>query len=85
MSNYDPDRMELSTRDREALAAFTEIVEGRGTPKGGVYLDVSHLPRETILAKRPRVYRTMLDLQMLDITTIPLEVAPTAHYSMGGV
>jgi len=85
MSRYDPERMELSTRDRVALAAFTEIAEGRGTPRGGVWLDVSHLPRETIMTRLPRVYQTMLELQMLDITTDPIEIAPTAHYSMGGV
>jgi succinate dehydrogenase / fumarate reductase, flavoprotein subunit len=85
MSRYDPERMELSTRDRVALAAYTEIAEGRGTPKGGVLLDVSHLPRETIMTRLPRVYQTMLELQMLDITTTPMEIAPTAHYSMGGV
>jgi succinate dehydrogenase / fumarate reductase flavoprotein subunit len=77
--------MELSTRDRVALAAYTEIAEGRGTPNGGVWLDVSHLPRETIMTRLPRVYQTMLELQMLDITTTPIEIAPTAHYSMGGV
>lgn len=85
MSRYDPERMELSTRDRVALAAYTEIKEGRGTPGGGVWLDVSHLPRETIMTRLPRVYQTMLELQMLDITTDPIEIAPTAHYSMGGV
>jgi succinate dehydrogenase / fumarate reductase flavoprotein subunit len=85
MKRYDPERMELSTRDRVALAGFTEIAEGRGTEKGGVYLDVSHLPREVILQKLPRVYRTLIDLQMLDITTTKMEIAPTAHYSMGGV
>ncbi len=85
MERYDPERMELSTRDRVALASYTEIAEGRGTEKGGVYLDVSHLPREQILSKLPRVYRTLIDLQMLDITKQPIEVAPTAHYSMGGV
>ena len=85
MRNYDPERMELSTRDRVALAAYTEIKEGRGTEKGGVWLDVSHLPRETIMTRLPRVYQTMLELQMLDITTEPIEIAPTAHYSMGGV
>jgi succinate dehydrogenase / fumarate reductase flavoprotein subunit len=77
--------MELSTRDRVALAAYTEIKEGRGTPDGGVWLDVSHLPRETIMRRLPRVYQTLIELQMLDITTTPMEVAPTAHYSMGGV
>jgi len=85
MERYDPERMELSTRDRVALASYTEIIEGRGTTNGGVFLDVSHLPREQILAKLPRVYRTLIDLQMLDITEEPIEIAPTAHYSMGGV
>ncbi|MGW9213473.1 L-aspartate oxidase [Embleya sp. NPDC055664] len=85
MKRYDPARMELSTRDRVALAAYTEIKEGRGTPNGGVWLDVSHLPRRTIMNRLPRVYQTLLELQMLDITRNPIEVAPTAHYSMGGV
>ncbi|TDD51505.1 FAD-dependent oxidoreductase [Kribbella antibiotica] len=85
MARYDAERMELSTRDRVALAAYTEIKEGRGTPKGGVWLDVSHLPRETIMQRLPRVYQTLLELQMLDITQQPIEIAPTAHYSMGGV
>jgi succinate dehydrogenase / fumarate reductase flavoprotein subunit len=85
MEKYDPERMELSTRDRVALACYTEIKEGRGTPNGGVWLDVSHLPRETIMSRLPRVYQTMLELQMLDITVSPIEIAPTAHYSMGGV
>ncbi|TCC63206.1 FAD-dependent oxidoreductase [Kribbella pittospori] len=85
MARYDAERMELSTRDRVALAAYTEIKEGRGTPNGGVWLDVSHLPRETIMRRLPRVYQTLLELQMLDITKQPIEIAPTAHYSMGGV
>lgn len=85
MERYDPQRMELSTRDRVALAAYTEIKEGRGTPKGGVWLDVSHLPKETIMSRLPRVYQTLLELQLLDITEEPIEIAPTAHYSMGGV
>jgi succinate dehydrogenase / fumarate reductase, flavoprotein subunit len=77
--------MELSTRDRVALAISTEISEGRGTPKGGVLLDLTHLDRDLILTRLPRVYRNLLDLQMLDITKSPIEIAPTAHYSMGGV
>jgi succinate dehydrogenase / fumarate reductase flavoprotein subunit len=85
MTRYDPERMELSTRDRVALASYTEIKEGRGTRTGGVWLDLSHLPRETILTRLPRVYQSLLDLQMLDVTRDPIEVAPTAHYSMGGV
>jgi succinate dehydrogenase / fumarate reductase flavoprotein subunit len=85
MARYDAERMELSTRDRVALAEYTEIKEGRGTQNGGVWLDVSHLPRETIMRRLPRVYQTLLELQMLDITKQPIEIAPTAHYSMGGV
>lgn len=85
MSRYDPERMELSTRDRVALAISTEISEGRGTAKGGVLLDLTHLDRDVILTRLPRVYRNMLDVQMLDITKDPIEIAPTAHYSMGGV
>ncbi|MFJ2620108.1 L-aspartate oxidase [Glutamicibacter sp. NPDC087344] len=85
MARYDAKRMELSTRDRVALAAYTEIREGRGTENGGVWLDVSHLDREVIMKRLPRVYQTMMELQMLDITQQKIEIAPTAHYSMGGV
>src|SRR5699024_3634255 len=85
MERYDPERMELSTRDRVALAAYTEIQEGRGTENEGVWLDVSHLPRQTIMERLPRVYQTMIVVQMLDITRLPIEIDPSAHYSMGGV
>src|SRR5699024_10440788 len=85
MERYDPERKEHTTRDRVALASYTEIQEGRGTENGGVWLDVSHLPRETIMERLPRVYQTLMELQMLDITREPIEIAPTAHYSMGGV
>jgi succinate dehydrogenase / fumarate reductase, flavoprotein subunit len=85
MERYDPVRLELSTRDRVALANHIEIAEGRGTAHGGVLLDVSHLDRDLVLHRLPRMYRQFVDLAMLDITTTPMEVAPTAHYSMGGV
>jgi succinate dehydrogenase / fumarate reductase flavoprotein subunit len=85
MNRYDPERLELSTRDRVALAIYTEIAEGRGTEHGGVLLDISHLDRNLVLRRLPRMYRQFLDLAMLDITSTPMEVAPTAHYSMGGV
>ncbi len=85
MAKYDAERMELSTRDRVALANYTEIIEGRGGPNGGVFLDISHRSKEDILLKLPRMYRQFLEYQMLDISTTPMEVAPTAHYSMGGV
>ncbi|HSL12361.1 MAG TPA: FAD-dependent oxidoreductase [Actinomycetota bacterium] len=85
MERYDPERLELSTRDRVALANYAEIAEGRGGPHGGVFLDVSHLEKETILEKLPRMYRQFVEFEMLDISRDPMEVAPTAHYSMGGV
>jgi succinate dehydrogenase / fumarate reductase flavoprotein subunit len=85
MAKYDPQRLELSTRDRVAMANYTEIIEGRGTPNGAVLLDISHRSKEFILQKLPRMYRQFLEHQMLDISQQPMEVAPTAHYSMGGV
>src|SRR3984893_10497201 len=85
MKRYDPERMELGARDRVALAIYTEIMEGRGGPNGGVFLDISHLPKDQILEKLPRMYRQFIEYQMLDISKQPMEVAPTAHYSMGGI
>jgi succinate dehydrogenase / fumarate reductase, flavoprotein subunit len=77
--------MELSTRDRVALANYTEIVEGRGGPHGGVFLDITHLGKERILERLPRMYRQFIEYQMVDISREMMEVAPTAHYSMGGI
>jgi succinate dehydrogenase / fumarate reductase flavoprotein subunit len=85
MVRYDPERMELSTRDRIALANYTEIHEGRGSPGGGVYLDITHRDKGYIIDKLPRMYRQFIEYQMLDIANQPMEVAPTAHYSMGGI
>jgi succinate dehydrogenase / fumarate reductase, flavoprotein subunit len=85
MERYDPERLELSTRDRVALAIYTEIAGGRGTEHGGVLLDITHLDRNLVLRRLPRMYRQFIDLAMLDITSTAMEVAPTAHYSMGGV
>ncbi|MEP6661488.1 MAG: FAD-binding protein [Acidimicrobiales bacterium] len=85
MERYDPHRMELSTRDRVALANYTEIIEGRGGPHGGVFLDISHRGKDFILERLPRMYRQFIEYQLLDISTTPMEVAPTAHYTMGGL
>ena len=85
MAKYDKERMELSTRDRVAMANYIEITEGRGTKNGGVFLDISHKNKDFILEKIPSIYRQFLDKQMLDISKEPMEVAPTAHYSMGGI
>jgi succinate dehydrogenase / fumarate reductase flavoprotein subunit len=85
MERYDPERLELSTRDRVALANYTEIIEGRGSPHGGVFLDITHRGKDTILERLPRMYRQFVEWQMLDISREPMEVAPTAHYTMGGI
>jgi succinate dehydrogenase / fumarate reductase flavoprotein subunit len=85
MERYDPERLELSSRDRVSLANYMEIVEGRGGPHGGVFLDISHRPKAYIAEKLPRMYRQFIEWQMLDISREPMEVAPTAHYSMGGI
>jgi succinate dehydrogenase / fumarate reductase flavoprotein subunit len=85
MERYDPERLELSSRDRVALAIHNEILEGRGTPRGAVLLDITHRGKDFILDKLPRMYRQFIEHEMLDITKEPMEVAPTAHYTMGGV
>jgi succinate dehydrogenase / fumarate reductase, flavoprotein subunit len=85
MKRYDPERLELSTRDRVALAIYTEIIEDRKGPHGGVFLDISHRERSYLREKLPHIYRQFLEAQMVDISKNKMEVAPTAHYSMGGV
>ncbi|HJJ42525.1 MAG TPA: fumarate reductase subunit A [Methanocorpusculum sp.] len=84
MEKYDPKRMELSTRDVVARAIITEIREGRGTPSGGVYLDVTGLPAEQIETRLPVMLEQFLK-SGIDIRKEPMEIAPTAHHFMGGV
>lgn len=84
MKRYDPARMELSTRDVVARAIATEVMEGRGTPHGGVWLDVTHLPARTIEERLPVMLEQFLEFGV-DIRTEPMEVAPTAHHMMGGL
>jgi succinate dehydrogenase / fumarate reductase flavoprotein subunit len=85
MKRYDPERMDLSTRDVVARAIYTEVREGRGTEHGGAYLDISHKPAETVKRKLPSMYHQFLELADVDITKGPMEVGPTCHYMMGGV
>jgi fumarate reductase (CoM/CoB) subunit A len=84
MGKYDPDRMELSTRDVVARSIATEILEGRGTSHGGVYLDVTHLPPSHIEERLPVMLEQFLTFGV-DIRKEPMEVAPTAHHMMGGL
>ena len=82
MTNYDS-RGELATRDVVARAIYNEIMEGRGTENGGVYLDVTHLPAEVIEEKLETMLLQFQDVGV-DIREEPMEVAPTAHHFMGG-
>ncbi len=85
MERYDPKRMELSTRDVVARAIYTEVKEGRGTPHGGAYLDVSHLDSDYVKRKLPSMYDQFLELAGVDITKEAMQVGPTCHYFMGGI
>jgi len=76
---------ELSTRDNVARAIYTEVREGRGSPHGGVFLDISYLPPDHVRRKLPSMYEQFKELADVDITTGPMEVGPTTHYIMGGV
>ena len=85
MERYDPKRMELSTRDMVARAIYTEVKEGRGSPHGGAFLDISHKPAEVVKKKLPSMYHQFMEFANIDITKGPMEVGPTVHYVMGGV
>jgi succinate dehydrogenase / fumarate reductase flavoprotein subunit len=82
---------ELLTRDHVARCIVREVKEGRGTPHGGVYLDISWLKEkianapEHIKKKLPSMYHQFKELGNIDITREPMEVGPTTHYVMGGV
>ena len=85
MKNYYPERMELGPRDIVARANYNEIVDGRGTEHGGVWLDVTHLSKDKILDRLPTMYEQFKNIAGIDISKEKMEVGPTAHYSMGGV
>jgi succinate dehydrogenase / fumarate reductase flavoprotein subunit len=85
MERYDPEKMELSTRDVGARAIYTEAREGRGTEHGGAYLDISHKPADYVKRKLPSMYHQFRELADVDITQGPMEVGPTCHYMMGGI
>lgn len=84
MERYAPEEMELAARDVVARAIAKEIEEGRGTERGGVYLDISHRDKDFICERLPGLYERYTGLGV-DISKEAMEVAPTAHYAMGGV
>ncbi|MGW7520859.1 fumarate reductase/succinate dehydrogenase flavoprotein subunit [Streptomyces sp. NPDC054796] len=86
----DPDRNrrppELLPRDEVARAINAEVKAGRGSPHGGVFLDVStRMPAEVIKRRLPSMHHQFKELADVDITAEPMEVGPTCHYVMGGV
>src|SRR4029077_507418 len=86
----DPDNNrrppELLPRDEVARANNAEVKAGRGSPHGGVFLDIaSRLPADEILRRLPSMYHQFKELANVDITKEPMEVGPTCHYVMGGV
>ena len=85
MLRYDPVLHELSSRDVVARSIYKENLAGRGTPHGGAWLDISHLPAAVVKSKLPGMYEQFLSLADVDITKEAFEVAPTSHYAMGGI
>src|SRR5207253_831631 len=82
---------ELLTRDHVARCIMREVKAGRGSPHGGVFLDISWIKEkipnsaEHIRKKLPSMYHQFMQLADIDITAVPMEVGPTTHYIMGGV
>jgi succinate dehydrogenase / fumarate reductase flavoprotein subunit len=82
---------ELLTRDHVARCILREVREGRGSPHGGVFLDISWIKERLpdapkhIIRKLPSMYHQFKQLADIDITTTPMEVGPTTHYIMGGI
>ena len=86
----DPDHNrrppELLPRDEVARSINSEVKAGRGSPHGGVFLDIaSRRPAEYILQRLPSMYHQFKELADVDITKEPMEIGPTCHYVMGGV
>ncbi|HMH78144.1 MAG TPA: FAD-binding protein, partial [Candidatus Udaeobacter sp.] len=84
MQRYDGTRLERSTRDLVARACYTEVLEGRGTANGGVWIDVSHLGAEVVEKSFRGMVRRCRDFGR-DLAREPVEVGPTAHFMMGGI
>jgi len=84
MNRYYPEVMELAGRDQVARSIMTEVLEGRGTPDGGVYLSISHLPHSIIEFRLESMIEQFEDAGV-DIREEPMQVSPTAHHFMGGI
>lgn len=85
MLRYSPQKKELDARDVVARSIYREILAGRGTEHGGVYLDITHRGAKYIKEKLPSMYMQYKEFAGIDITKEKMEVAPTTHYHMGGI
>lgn len=84
MQRYDPENMERATRDIVSRAGYQEIMDGRGTPAGGVLIDISHLGAEEVERRFAGMVARTRQIGR-DLAREPVEVSPTAHFHMGGV
>ncbi|MGD9395042.1 MAG: FAD-binding protein [Candidatus Thorarchaeota archaeon] len=84
MNKYYPEVMELAGRDQVARSIMTEVLEGKGSPDGGVYLSISHLPSSIIEFRLESMIEQFEDAGV-DIREEPMQVSPTAHHFMGGI
>lgn len=85
MKKYDLRHMELGPRDLVARSIYLEIKKGNATKHGGVWLDITGISKSRILDRLPKMYAQFKELAGIDISKERMEVAPTAHYTMGGV
>jgi succinate dehydrogenase/fumarate reductase flavoprotein subunit len=83
MARHDPERMERSTRDLVSRAGYLEIMEGRGTERGGVLIDISHIGASEVERRFPGMVARTRQIGS-DLARGPVEVSPTAHFHMGG-
>lgn len=95
MAKWDPERLEHTTRDVNSIAAMTEIIEGRGSPHGGTYLSLAHLPKNVLeFAMKESLPSNVADYKyggfdmrefLPDLTEHAIETAPACHFWNGGI
>jgi len=84
MKRYDPESMELATRDKVSVCIHKEILAGRGAPHGGIFASVTHLDPDQVARRLPIIFRKYMSYGF-DIRKDPIEVKPRPHYLNGGV
>lgn len=84
MQRYDPEKMELATRDKVSVCIYREVLAGRGTPHGGIYATVAHLDPDHIEKRLRLIFRKYMSYGF-DIRKQPIEINARPHYHCGGV